>query len=74
MCPLSPAKWNVVNVIPVGFRVFDDELRDFQKILALADHSRNCQIVHRVFVRLHWVDPPNRISPFSEMARRRPPV
>ena len=47
----------------VGYRVFVD-LRDFQNIPALALHSRNCQIAHRVFVFLHWVDPPSRISPF----------
>ena len=70
MCPLCLAKMNVVNAILVRFRVFDDELRDFQKILALADHSRNCQFVHHVFVRLHLEDPPNRISPFSELVQR----
>ena len=53
MGTLGLAKMNVVNVSLVRFRVFDDELRDFQKILALADHSRNCHFVHRVSVRLH---------------------
>ena len=53
MRPLGLAKMNVVNAILVRFLVFDDELRDFQRILAPADYSRNCQFVHRVSVRLH---------------------
>jgi hypothetical protein len=46
----------------------------FKKIPALALHFRNCQLARRVFVLLHWVDPPNRTSPFSEMVQMKPPA
>jgi hypothetical protein len=66
---------NVADMVSVRFWVFVYELREFQKIPApLSHHSRRCRLARRVSAFLHCVDPPNRISPFSEMAEMRPPT